>query len=80
MVYVEDKYRDCLRFLWVSNVDDDDTELVAFRFTRVVSGVNSRTLLLNATINHHMKSTSNWTLHLWRSSFPQSIWMRSAME
>ncbi len=56
MVSVAAKDRDCLRFLWVRDVSDDKPEVVTYRFARVVFGVNSSPFLLNATINHHMKT------------------------
>ena len=55
MVSVQEKDRDSLRFLWTRDVSKEVPEVVAFRFARVVFGVNSSPFLLNATIDHHMR-------------------------
>ena len=46
--------RDCLRFLWVENVDRDHADPVVYRFCRVVFGVNCSPFLLNATLQYHL--------------------------
>ena len=55
MVSVKEDDRDCLRFLWIRDVQETVHEVVVMRFTRVVFGVNSSPFLLNATIDHHMR-------------------------
>ncbi|XP_068749238.1 uncharacterized protein [Montipora capricornis] len=46
--------RDCLRFLWVNNVDSEHVDPVVYRFCRVVFGVNCSPFLLNATLQYHL--------------------------
>ena len=45
-----------LRFLWVHDCQDEDSELLPLRFTCVVFSVSSSPFLLNATIAHHMET------------------------
>ena len=45
--------RDTLRFLWVNDVTSSTLKPVAFRFCRVVFGVNCSPFLLNATLRYH---------------------------
>ena len=46
--------RDCLRFLWVNNVDSEHVDPVVYRFCRVVFGVHCSPFLLNATLQYHL--------------------------
>lgn len=39
-VEVKLRDRDCLRFLWVNNVDGEQADPAVYRFCRVVFGVN----------------------------------------
>ncbi len=48
--------RDCLRFLWVQDVDSNVVNPVVYRFCRVVFGLNCSPFLLNATLQHHLDS------------------------
>ena len=59
MISVAPKDRDALRFLWITNIDSDDPEIIALRFARVVFGVSSSPFLLNATIKHHIEKYSS---------------------
>ena len=54
MISVADCDRDVLRFLWVGDTKDPQSEVTVMRFTRVVFGVLASPFLLNATIDHHM--------------------------
>ena len=45
--------RDCLRFLWLKNVLNANSEIEVYRFCRVVFGLNSSPFLLNATLRYH---------------------------
>ena len=56
MVAVAERDRDALRFLWVSDILVERSELLVLRFARVVFGVSSSPFLLNATIRHHLKN------------------------
>ena len=53
-VEVDENDRDCLRFLWVNDIDCEKLETVVYRFRRVVFGLNASPLLLNATLRHHV--------------------------
>ena len=44
---------DCLRFLWVDDARDSNSDVV-YRFCRVVFGLNASPFLLNGTIRHHL--------------------------
>ena len=46
--------RDCLRFLWVDDIHNDNTKVVFFRFARLVFGLVSSPFVLNATIRAHL--------------------------
>ena len=56
-VEVDEADRDCLRFLWVSNIDVENAETLVYRFCRVVFGLNVSPFLLNATLRHVLKFT-----------------------
>ena len=53
-VEVDEAYRDCLRFLWVKDIESDKWETVVYRFCTVVFGLNASQFLLNATLRHHV--------------------------
>ena len=53
-VEVDEADRDCLRFLWVSNIEGGNVETLVYRFCRVVFGLNASQFLLNATLRHHV--------------------------
>ena len=54
MVSVEEKDRDCLRFLWIDDVNNDQPSLEVLRFIRVVFGVMTSPILLGGTMLHHL--------------------------
>ena len=53
-VEVDEADQDCLRFLWVSNVEGENAETLVYRFCRAVFGLNAFPFLLNATLRHHV--------------------------
>ena len=53
MVHMNEADKDVLRFLWVDDIDKAEPKVITMRFTRVVFGLSSSPLLLNATIKHH---------------------------
>ena len=53
-VEVDPEDRDCLRFLWVEK-PPDLSQVVVYRFCRVVFGLNAPPFLLSATLRHHVK-------------------------
>jgi len=52
-------------FLWAEDPFSSNSEVVTYRFTRVVFGVSSSPYLLNSTIQHHLK--------LYSSSHPELV-------
>ena len=54
-IEVDEKDRDCLRFLWVEDPFDDNSRIVIFRFCRVVFGINCSPFLLNGTLRTHLQ-------------------------
>ena len=54
-IEVDEKDRDCLKFLWVEDPFDDNSRIVIFRFCRVVFGVNCSPFLLNGTLRTHLQ-------------------------
>ena len=46
--------RDCLRFLWLKDIDSENPEVVVYRFNRVVFGVNPSPFLLNTVLQFHI--------------------------
>ena len=53
-VEVDPDDRDYLRFLWVEK-PPDLSQVVVYRFCKVVFGLNASPFLLNATLQHHVK-------------------------
>ena len=53
-VEVDEADRDCLRFLWVKDIESDKCETVVYRFCRVVFVLNASPFLLNATLRHRV--------------------------
>lgn len=51
--------RDVVRFLWVSDVSQPESEPIVLRFACAVFGVSASPFLLNATIDHHMEKSAN---------------------
>ena len=52
--------QDCdVPFLWVEDPFSTNSDVVTYRFTRVVFGVSSSPYLLNSTIQHHLKQYSS---------------------
>ena len=55
-IEVDESDRDCLRFLWVDDLQKEEPMIVVYRFCRVVFGVNSSPFLLSATLRHHLQT------------------------
>ena len=48
--------RNCLHFLWISDIKADNPQVQVYRYNTVVFGVNSSPFLLNAVLRHHVES------------------------
>ena len=48
--------RDCLRFLWVKDITAKEPEIIVYRYRTVVFGVRSSPFLLNAVLQHPVKT------------------------
>ena len=48
--------RDCLRFLWLNDINTEKPEVIVLRFNSVVFGVNCSPFILNAVLRHHLSS------------------------
>ena len=54
-IEVDKEDRHSLRFLWLDDASDPSSEIVVYRFCRVVFGLNASPFLLNATLRHISK-------------------------
>ena len=59
MLRLNEKDRDVTRFLWPSDVNDPDSEILTYRFTVVLFGATCSQFLLNATILRHLSLIQN---------------------
>ncbi|XP_074657118.1 uncharacterized protein LOC141910287 [Tubulanus polymorphus] len=55
-IMVDEDDTDVLRFLWVKDTHDENSDVIVLKFNRVVFGVTSSPYLLNATLKFHMES------------------------
>ena len=53
-VSVDKADRDCLRFLWPDDPNDNKSDVSIYRFCRVVFGLNASPFLLDGTKRHHL--------------------------
>ena len=53
-VEVDPKDRDCLRFIWITDLTTPEPSIEVYRFNRVVFGVNCSPFLLNAVLRYHL--------------------------
>ena len=56
MVEINETDRDMLRFLWLKDPDDLNSEIVHLSFTRLVFGLRPSPAILASTIRHHLDS------------------------
>ena len=54
-IRVKEEQRDSMRFLWVRNLEDEDLEIIVFRFKTVLFGMSCSPFCLNATLDYHIK-------------------------
>ena len=57
-IRVNERDRDFLRFLWISDIHESDPAIIIKRFTSVLFGLNSSPFLLGMTIIAHMNKFS----------------------
>ena len=55
MVAVDERHRDFLRFLWISNIHSDTLGIVIKWFCQLAFGLSPSPFLLNAILRHHVK-------------------------
>jgi len=65
MVGVRDEDQDMLKFLWLKEPFQIDSEIVSYRFTRLVFGLWSSPAVLRAVIEQHVQK--------YRSEYPQIV-------
>ena len=53
-IKVNQSHQDFLRFLWYDSITADNPSIVAFRFTRILFGLNSSPFILEGTLQMHM--------------------------
>ena len=53
-ISIDSSDRNCLRFLWVDEIDKDDLNIVVLRYACVTVGVNSSLFLLSCTLQYHI--------------------------
>ena len=58
MITIKEEDRDALRFLWLKRVDEGLTEVVAYRFCRLVFGLKPSPAILGSTIRNHLSNCS----------------------
>ena len=52
-ISVTPEHRNFLRFLWFGNIDDNESEIIKYRFKRVIFGAAPSQYLLNTVIRKH---------------------------
>jgi len=53
-VKLDEQDRDYTRFLWLSNLDDPESQFTTYRFKVVLFGSTSSPFMLSATLHHHL--------------------------
>ena len=54
-ISIAEEDRDSLRFLWLENHEDKNSEITVFRFARLPFGLNCSPFLPQGTLEHHLK-------------------------
>ena len=60
MVAINDKNKDMVRFLWLKEPNNANSELVQLRFTRLVFGLRPSPAILSSTIRHHLETQKDF--------------------
>ena len=64
-IKLNNEQRDLTRFLWFKNPDKinyknfDENELIEYRMCRVLFGINASPFVLNATLQHHIRTAND---------------------
>ena len=58
-IKIDESHRDVLRFLWYNNILNDDPNIIAYRFARLLFGLTSSPFILNSTINLDINKFEN---------------------
>ena len=58
-IKIDESHRDVLRFLWYDNILNDDPNIIAYRFARLLFGLTGSPFILNSTIDLHMNKFEN---------------------
>ena len=66
---LQEQDRDFTRFLWPSNPHDPNSTLKTYRFKSVLFGATSSPFLLQATLDHHLRSSISPIKEILTSSF-----------
>ena len=53
-IEVDKQQRDLMRFLWIEDIDNEDPNIIIYRFCRVIFDINCSPFLLNATLKYHV--------------------------
>ena len=53
-IEVDKQQRDLMRFLWIDDINNEDPNIIIYRFCRVIFGMNCSRFLLNATLKYHV--------------------------
>ena len=56
MINVEERDRNVLWFLWLSDLESDNPELLVLHFCKLVFGLNCSPFILEATLQHHISN------------------------
>ena len=56
MVAINDKNEDMVRFLWLKQLNNANSELEQLRFTCLVFGLQPSPAILSSTIQHHLET------------------------
>ena len=53
-IEVDKQQRDLMCFLWIDDINNEDPNIVTYRFCRVIFSMNCSPFLLNATLKYHV--------------------------
>lgn len=56
---LDENDRDFLRWFWLQDPSDPESELIAYRFEVIPIGAKSSPFILNSTVIHHLKQESS---------------------